>query len=91
MFAADTLTARLSSPARIRPSALPWLAALGLAAAYLVVFVAQLPHNIGDLGWVSDYVSGFTISETVTDTVTQAGFTHNYTVNIPGLIGSTAA
>jgi hypothetical protein len=54
----------------LRPAGLPWLLALGLAGAYLVVFVVQLPHNIGDFGWVSDYVSGFTISQTVVDTGT---------------------
>jgi len=54
----------------VRPAGLPWLAALGLAGAYLVVFVVQLPHNLGDLGWVSDYVSGFVISQTVVDTGT---------------------
>jgi hypothetical protein len=70
VFAADTLTARPRSSARIRPSTLPWLAALALAAAYLLVFAVQLPHNIRDLAWVSDYVSGFTISETVTDSGT---------------------
>jgi hypothetical protein len=54
----------------LRAWGLPWLLALGLAGAYLVVFVIQLPHNIGDIGWVSDYASGFTVSETVVDTGT---------------------
>ena len=51
----------------VRPAELPWLLALGIAAAYLVVFVVQIPHNLGDLGWVSDYVSGFTLSTTIVD------------------------
>jgi fibronectin type 3 domain-containing protein len=45
----------------------------------------------GDIMQVNLSYNGVTLSETVTDTVTQATFTHNYAVNIPGLIGSTAA
>ena len=45
----------------------------------------------GDIMHVSLTYDGVTLAETVTDTVTQASFTHNYTVNIPGLIGSSAA
>ncbi len=46
-------------------SALVWLIPFGIAAVYIVVFIAQLPHNIWALGWVSDYASGFTIPETI--------------------------
>jgi hypothetical protein len=34
---------------------------------------------------------GTTLSETVVDTVTNATFTHSYTIDIPGTIGSTSA
>ena len=41
---------------------LVWLLPLALAAAYLVVFVVQLPHNVVSLTWNSDYASGYTIA-----------------------------
>jgi hypothetical protein len=40
------------------------------AAAYLAVFVAQLPHNLWVIGWNSDYASGFTIPATLVKTGT---------------------
>ena len=42
----------------------------GIAAAYLLVFVLQLSYNLRALGWVSDYTSGFTVTETVVRTGT---------------------
>jgi fibronectin type 3 domain-containing protein len=45
----------------------------------------------GDIMHVALTYDGVTLAETITDTVTQASFAHNYTVNIPGLIGSIAA
>jgi hypothetical protein len=51
-------------------SALVWLIPCGLAAIYLGVFVVQLPHSIWELGWDSDFASGFTVPETVARTGT---------------------
>jgi hypothetical protein len=48
--------------------ALLWLLALAVAAVYLVLFVAQLPRNITELGWNSGYASGFTLPETLVRT-----------------------
>jgi hypothetical protein len=45
-----------------------WLLPLLIAAAYLVVFVLRIPHNITALAWNSDYASGFTIPETLVRT-----------------------
>ncbi len=42
-----------------------WLISLGLAAVYLVLFLARLPQNIVDILWDSDYASGFTLTQTV--------------------------
>jgi len=47
---------------------LAWLIPLLIAAAYLVVFVVQLPHDITALSWSSDYASGFTLPETLVKT-----------------------
>jgi hypothetical protein len=47
-----------------------WLIPLAIAAAYLVVFVVQLPRDITELAWDSDYATGFTIPETVVHTGT---------------------
>ena len=47
-----------------------WLVPLVIAAAYLVVFVVQLPRDITELAWDSDYATGFTIPETVVHTGT---------------------
>lgn len=52
------------------PLALLWLIPLAIAAAYLVVFVVQIPHNITALSWNSDYASEFTIPETLVKTGT---------------------
>ncbi len=56
---------RSASKRAIGSSELAWLIALGIAAVYVVVFVLQLPRNIGQLGWVSDYASGYTLPETL--------------------------
>lgn len=45
-----------------------WLIPLAIAAAYLVVFVVQLPHTITALAWNPDYASGFTVPETLVKT-----------------------
>jgi len=45
-----------------------WLIAFTVAAAYLVVFVVQLPRNITELAWNSGYASGFTLPETLVRT-----------------------
>jgi hypothetical protein len=44
---------------------LTWLLPLGIAAAYLVVFVVQVPHNVASFGWESDYASNFVLPETI--------------------------
>ncbi len=49
---------------------LVWLVPYGIAAAYLILFVAQLPHNLWVLGWNSDFASGFTVPATVVETGT---------------------
>jgi hypothetical protein len=48
--------------------ALGWLIPLALSAVYLIVFVVQLPRNITELAWDSDYASGFTLPETLVRT-----------------------
>lgn len=48
--------------------ALLWLIPLTIAAAYLVVFIAQFPRNVTELAWDSDYSSGFTLPETLVRT-----------------------
>jgi hypothetical protein len=50
--------------------ALVWLIPCGIAAVYLSVFVARLPHNLWTLGWNSDFASGFTVPTTVAETGT---------------------
>jgi hypothetical protein len=42
-----------------------WLLPLAIAAAYLVIFVVQLPRNVVELTWDSDYASGFPMAETL--------------------------
>jgi hypothetical protein len=49
---------------------LVWILPLALAAAYLVVFVVRLPHNVVSLTWDSDYASGYTLPETLVKTGT---------------------
>jgi hypothetical protein len=71
---------RLSARRRVASSRAVALPALGysiplaIAAAYLIVFVAKLPHNITVLGWESDYTSNFLLPETLVRTGT-GGFT----------------
>jgi hypothetical protein len=52
------------------PSGLVWLIPFAVATVYLVVFVAQLPHNLWVLWWNSDYTSGFTVPEAIVRTGT---------------------
>ena len=47
-----------------------WLVPLLIAAVYLVVFVVQLPRDITQVAWDSDYASGFTMPETLVRTGT---------------------
>ncbi len=49
---------------------LVWLIPCGIAAVYLSLFVAKLPHNLWVLGWNSDFASGFTVPATVVETGT---------------------
>lgn len=49
---------------RDRATAL-WLIPLAIAAAYFVVFIAKLPHNITEITWDSDYASEFVVPETI--------------------------
>lgn len=42
-----------------------WLIPLTIAAAFLIVFVVDLPRNIAELAWDPDYASGFTVPETL--------------------------
>jgi hypothetical protein len=51
-------------------SALFWLIPFGVAAAYGVVFLVQLTHNLWVIGWNSDYASGFTLPTTLVKTGT---------------------
>ncbi len=48
-----------------RPSVPVWLLPCGIAVVYLGIFVTRLPHIIWELGWSSDYASGFTVPEAV--------------------------
>jgi hypothetical protein len=50
--------------------ALPWLLPCGIAAAYLCLFLLQLPDHVRQLDWYADYASGFTVPETVSKTGT---------------------
>jgi hypothetical protein len=45
--------------------ALAWMIPLAIAAVYVVVFVVQLPRDITEVAWDSDYASGFTMPETI--------------------------
>jgi hypothetical protein len=42
-----------------------WLLACALAGVYFVLFVWRFSGNVGAIAWVSDYSSGFTLSETI--------------------------
>lgn len=55
---------RDSAPSRT-DTRLVWLIPLTIAAAYMVVFVAQLGGNLRALGWESDYSSTFLQAETL--------------------------
>jgi hypothetical protein len=61
---------RLPRTVTDRAPTLLWLIPLALAGAYFVVFLKQLPHNITELAWISDYASGFTLPETLVRTGT---------------------
>jgi len=50
--------------------ALAWLISLAIAAAYLVLFVVKLPHNVTALGWNPDVASAFVLPETLVRTGT---------------------
>ena len=50
--------------------ALAWLVSLAIAAAYLVLFVVKLAHNITALGWNPDVASAFLLPETLVGTGT---------------------
>lgn len=65
----NVVAARPRAPA-LELSSLVWLIPIAIAAAYLVVFLVQLPHNVVSLTWDSDYASGYTIPETLVKTGT---------------------
>jgi hypothetical protein len=43
----------------------------GIAAVYLLLFVVKLPGNIREIAWISDYTTGFTVTEAVAKTGTE--------------------
>jgi hypothetical protein len=47
-----------------------WLAPLGVATAYLILFLIRIPHNVEILGWDPDVASAFLIPETLVKTGT---------------------
>jgi hypothetical protein len=47
--------------------------------------------HTGDIMLVVLQYDGATLQETVTDTVSHASFSHNFTVNIPGTVGASSA
>jgi hypothetical protein len=57
-------------PAADRWTGLLWLLLLGIATVYLIVFVVQIPRNVTELAWSSDYASGFVIPESIVHTGT---------------------
>ncbi|MGD1056237.1 MAG: hypothetical protein ABR992_02370 [Solirubrobacteraceae bacterium] len=63
------VSARMSRTQRDLPTFV-WLVPLAIAAAYVVLFLIRLPHNITALSWDSDYASEFTIPETLVHTGT---------------------
>src|SRR5580700_2237290 len=68
--------ARGRSRARLRGgdrSTLVWLIPFCFAAAYVVVFLVQLPHNLWVIGWNSDYSSDFTMPTTLVQAGTGGG------------------
>ncbi len=50
--------------------ALIWLLPLAIAAAYVIVFVVQLPRNVADLSWDASVASGYVMPETLVKTGT---------------------
>jgi len=63
--------ARESAVARgVDLARLVWLLALVLAAAYLVVWVVQIPHDLTQLGWNPSVASSFVMPETLARTGT---------------------
>jgi hypothetical protein len=50
---------------RIRLHGLLWLVSLTVAAAYVIVFLASMPHNIAQMGWNSSVASAFVMPETL--------------------------
>jgi hypothetical protein len=56
---------RRGLPFALDAHALLWVAPLGLAAAFLAVFVWRLPYNIAQLGWNSSVASAFVMPETL--------------------------
>jgi hypothetical protein len=62
----DGPTVSLGSLAGARSlSMVVWLIPWALAAAYLIVFIARLPHEVFVFGWSSDSASGFTVPATL--------------------------
>jgi hypothetical protein len=51
-------------------ASLVWVIPLAIAAVYVIVFIAQLPHNVVSLSWDSDYASAYTLPETLVKTGT---------------------
>jgi hypothetical protein len=50
-----------------------WSIPVTLAAVYLVAFVVQVPRNVTELGWNSDYAGGFVIAESIAHAGTGGG------------------
>jgi hypothetical protein len=68
-------THRLGVFSRIEErSMLLWMIPFGIAAMYVVIFLAQLPHNLWVLDWDSDYSSGYTVTTAIAEAGT-AGHT----------------
>jgi hypothetical protein len=65
--AADAAHGESFAWARYLPRLL-WLLALAIGAVYIVLFLVQLPGNIRDIAWNSDFASGFTVPETLAST-----------------------
>ncbi len=59
-----------SFPRSLDASLLPWLVPFAIAAGYLVVFAAQLPHNLAALAWNPSVGSAYVMPETLVETGT---------------------
>jgi hypothetical protein len=57
-------------PVGARVSGLLWPATFGIAAAYIVLFLIKLPHNIAALGWSPSVASAYVMPETLVNTGT---------------------